>query len=170
MPDRPRFQLRMLTTDDYEKLAALILRQSDQAELIAAYGLSPVEALLISVAESKQAWAILFDGAIEGVAGVTEYRRNLCKRPAGIPWLLATDKFTEFRISLAKEAKRHLNSLAERYSYLFNYVDSRNTTSIIWLKWLGFTVDEKELYYFHDPKVPFYLFYLKQPPKINSPE
>lgn len=167
MPQYRRFELRPLTADDYEQLGTLVLRQSDQAELIAAYGLSPTEALQKSVAASKQAWAIVFAGKLEGVVGVNEYRRNWYEKPAGIPWLLATDKFPEFRISLAKEVKRRLKSLTERYAYLFNYVDSRNTTSIAWLKWLGFTVDENKPYFFHDPAVPFYLFYLKQAPAAD---
>lgn len=57
------------------------------------------------------------------------------------PWMLSTGKIREHRHTFLRESRNIVAGWRERYSVLENWVDARNTTSIAWLKWLGFTID-----------------------------
>lgn len=54
------------------------------------------------------------------------------------PWMLSTGKIREHRLTFLRESRNVVASWRERYSVLENWVDVRNTTSIAWLRWLGF--------------------------------
>src|SRR5690625_1598985 len=110
--------------EDHEILSvlALDLRQADKDELKASAGDIPVsEALLLSLQASVEAWVVVHDGRIEAVFGVSEGATEY-----GVPWFLATDKFSEFRISFAKESREVVRGMLDRWGFLLNFVDSRH--------------------------------------------
>lgn len=61
----------------------------------------------------------------------------------GRPWLLGTDLMYKHPHVFLNGSKQQLQSMLNQYSYLRHYVDKRNTTSIHWLKWLGFEIGKE---------------------------
>lgn len=140
--------------EDIIEVLSLDLRQADREEAKAFVGVPPMEALVYCLEDSVDVWVVIHEDKIEGVFGVALVPGH------GVPWFVATDKFREFRITFAKESKTVVRSLLKRYEKLINFVDSRHTASIKWLRWLGFEVDEDIEHFFSDPEVPFYQFKL----------
>ena len=73
------------------------------------------------------------------------------------PWCLGTDHLFRFPQALAKGAQRFFLQIGQQYPRLMNYVDARNTTSIAWLRRMGFEIDEPEP--FGHLKMPFHRFH-----------
>lgn len=144
---------RPLRPDDLPSVFALDLRQDDVDEIRAATGLDPEMGLLYSIAVSEHVWVVVHEGNIEGVFGVAYLN------PGAQPWFVATDKFKEFRWAFAKESKKFVKRLLDDYGFLANYVSSKHEAAIRWLRWLGFTISEDEVF-LHDEDVPFHYFYM----------
>jgi hypothetical protein len=115
------------------------LRQADVEEIWASAGLSPAFAVAYSIAHSKDSWAVLLNGKPVAVFGVGEISAAL-----GVPWLVATDEIERHPVRFYRTSKAVIVRMKERYAHLVNWVDARNTLSIRWLKWSGFTVEEPE--------------------------
>lgn len=143
---------RLAEKEDLLTIASLDLRDADKEEIRASVGLPTSEALMSSARVSNELWVVVHKGSIEAVFGVSD------RGSYGVPWFMATDKFDEFRISFAKESRWMVQRWLDKYGLLMNVVDSRHISSIRWLRWLGFTVDESLEIMLHDPEVPFYLF------------
>lgn len=143
---------RPLKKEDIIEVLSLDLRQADRDEIKACIGTGSAEAIAWSLQNSVDAWVVIHKDKIEGVFGACLASFK------GIPWFLATDKFSEFRITFMRQSLDFIMWLIDRYEHLENYIDSRNEKSIRWLKWLGFTVDEDIEYFMDDPNVPFYKF------------
>lgn len=62
----------------------------------------------------------------------------------GVPYLLATEEFYDYAHYAAKESKMWVKDAIKKYPVLFNCVAAENTRAIRWLKWLGFTFEERE--------------------------
>ena len=116
-----------------EKLAAN-LRAADVAEIAAAIGLTPEEAIRMAVHYSSHGWVILdadrepiaIFGAVPGATPGT-----------GIMWMLGTDGIARNARQIARNSRRYLDVLNRAYPYIWNYVDARNKASLRWLKWAG---------------------------------
>lgn len=134
-----------------DEVINLKLRQADILELLASTGTTPSDAIDVSLEVSEIAWVIKHEGKIEGVFGLS--KGDGC----GIPWLLLTDKVNEFRHAFLKYSWDVIEIMLSRYEILTNFVDSRHTEAIKWLKWLGFTFTETE-WFLHDKSVPFRQF------------
>lgn len=144
-----RSYYRLMREDDLDEILSLDLRKADKEEAWASTGMSPAEALILSIKSAMLTWVVVHEDKIEAVFGLSY---------EGAPWFVATDKFKEFSYSFAKQAKEVVGLMLEICPKLANYVDSRHHESIKFLKWLGFDVDEEHPYYFADPSVPFYKF------------
>lgn len=141
--------------EDLDEVLDLNLRTADQEEIVAATGLPVQESLLRSIAISNGgAWVGIHKDRIEAVFGVVE------SPFLAVPWFVATDKFHEFWLKFVRESREFIYALLDRYGLLVNFVDSRHTEAIRWLRWLGFVVDETRSIILSDPDVPFFRFYL----------
>ncbi len=119
------------------------MRQADVDEVLAAAGMLPADALLLSVMSSQESWAAVLDGrvvCIWGVGDVDGYPG------VGTPWLLGTDDVHRVRRTFLRECRRYVSCWLERYQVLVNFTDDRNTLSQHWLRWLGFTIMDTEPY------------------------
>jgi hypothetical protein len=58
------------------------------------------------------------------------------------PWMLGTDLMLNNRHTFIRESRKIVAAWRERFAVLSNYVDARNTVSIAWLRWLGFTIGD----------------------------
>lgn len=117
------------------------LRSSDRAELWAAYNITPGPALEWSLASSSLAWSIRFGEKAIGLFGVGANHAN---PDWGSPWLLATPELESISFTFLKQSRECVQRMLERHSFLENWVDQRNLTSIRWLKWCGFTIFDPE--------------------------
>lgn len=112
------------------------LRQADKDEIAAMSGMSPLAALSFSYRRAAICYVALVDDQPEMILGVGDLS---ILTGTGAPWLVGSD-FIERHPRLFLRASRHwLRQLSGRYSILRNMVDCRNTVSIRWLRWLGFT-------------------------------
>lgn len=74
-----------------------------------------------------------------------------------IVWLLGTDKINLHKKEFVKKTKVLADFYTFKYQYIYNFVDSRYTKAIKWIKALGFLFDDSINISFM--KVPFYYFY-----------
>lgn len=124
------------TVDHVEDLAPR-LRRADCAEIWATGRYSPREALHMSLRNSRASVAALADGVPFAIFGVAP-RSALSE--TGIPWLLGSDDIEQHRRAFLRHGRVFVAAMLDMYPHLENYVDARNTTSIEWLKWLGFDI------------------------------
>ena len=119
----------------------LKLRDIDLKEIQAMSGNSPFEALRRGIVEGRKSWSVFgqIDGKFQCIAifGVCDYPGY---DGVGCPWLLASDALAEIPMTILRASKKFLAEMHQDYPVLCNFVHHENTTSINWLKWLGFSV------------------------------
>jgi len=113
------------------------LRSADVQEVMLSHGCSAFDAVSESWAQSNLVRGMVTDdGEPCGLCGVVGHRI----------WMLGTERLTESRRArwqLCVEGRKWVDScLKELGGPLFNQVYSKNTESIRWLKYLGFTVEQ----------------------------
>ena len=114
------------------------LRQADIEEAWAFYGRCPKVLVLESFEKSHLCWTGLLDGEpviTFGCATFDLFESN------GVPWLVGTSKLEQVPFTFARMSRPFLRLMKARHVRLTNYVDTRNTLAIRWLRWLGFTLD-----------------------------
>lgn len=117
------------------------MRKTDVDEVLASHGMTPREALSVSLHGSDNAWTVLSPatGLPFAVFGV---KRGSVLGDGSVVWLLSTDEIARWRIAFARGSRGYIRALAEKYGVLTNHVDVRNVDSIAWLKWLGADFEE----------------------------
>lgn len=123
---------------------ALNMRDEDRAEIKASHGADPLTALIASVEGSDLKWTITDEQL--GVIGIFGVGRSVGEPRRGSPWLLATPDLELRYISFLRQARGYVQQMQDAYPFLENWVDARNTVSIKWLAWCGFTLDEPETF------------------------
>jgi hypothetical protein len=130
------------------------MRDCDIEEVWAASHQLPYEALATSLQMSPYAQTAILDGvpcAMYGVA-VPDFMSDV-----GAPWMLATDDLKLWSLWFLKRSVRVIREMLECCPFLMNYVDARNETSILWLKWLGFKLSDSAIPWGADG-LPFHIF------------
>jgi len=130
----PLVEIRPATVED---ALALVLRQADREEVEALTGRDAREALVESVVRSAAAWAGLANGELVCLFGVVPVS---LVGVTGIPWLLGSDAVTRYGRPFLRRNRAYLREMLREFPVLRNVVDARNTVSIRWLEWLGFTL------------------------------
>lgn len=115
------------------------MRMSDRREVIASTGQDHKKVLMQSVLMSDRdmTWTIFYSGEPVAVFGVApgEY--------GGIPWLLATDRFSNENNDFVKSFPwAYIEMMKRVYGNLYNYVHEKNRRSITWLVKCGFIVGD----------------------------
>lgn len=111
------------------------LREVDRREVERSTGDNPVSAPLRSVQASIIAWTLLIDGVPAACFGVAPDKRD---HRAGVVWLLGTPAVHQAAYALVRSGKYYVSLMKRLYPVLHNMVDAENTTSLAWLKALGF--------------------------------
>ena len=128
---------RLATLEDIKYLAPR-LRYEDKREILSSAGMFPYDALYYSYLKSNVVFTIVNkEKEPVGLFGVTVN--------GGI-WLLATDKLKDLQYYFLNEIKKVIDFLNSKYKILWNFVDSRNSLHIKWLKWCGFKFINKRKY------------------------
>jgi len=128
-------------TMDHAHFVAENLCDADRAELQASSTKSAHESLIFSLINSIEPMTAMVDDEpilIFGAAAVSSIA------PVGHPWMLTTKRAHDYPVWLGKTSKKLFLGVCSPFSYVFNYVDSRHTTAVKWLKWLGFNVLDPE--------------------------
>lgn len=115
------------------------MRDADVAECLATDGRLPDDALRWSLNKSTMAWTGFVDGepiVMFGVGGSSMLSNW------GVPWMLGTKRLPSVAVPFLRRNRGYIDIMLAGHSRLMNYVDARNTTSIRWLRWLGFHVGE----------------------------
>lgn len=128
--------IRPATLDDVADLAPR-LREADRDEVWDSHRSTPEEALGRSLRLSTHAWAGLADGRLVCMWGVCP--ASMLDR-IGVPWLLGSDEIETHQIAFLRRNRPMIAEMMETYTVLTNWVDARNTMSMRWLRWMGFTL------------------------------
>lgn len=132
------------------------VRASDCAEVWATGRHTPAEALRLSVDVSVASVAALADGVPFAIFGVAA--RSLMS-DTGVPWLLGSDDLVTHRRPFLRHGRVFVSAMLDIFPHLENYVDARNTTSIEWLRWLGFDILPAEPFGVY--RLPFHRFEMR---------
>lgn len=131
------------------------MRQADIEEIWASDNYTPLEALMSSWKLSKYSVVITINDEPCVMMGLVV--RDMLSGN-GIPWMLGTDTALKFKKKFFTEVPEVMNQMLNVCPRLYNYVHCKNTASIKWLKWIGFTLCDPEPY--GREKELFHKFYI----------
>jgi len=146
-------------TEEHAHYIASNIRPEDKTEIWAASMYKPKEAMLKGMKMSDHTVTGLANGEPVAMWGMV---RDSLVLSGATPWLVATTALEEKNIAIAfiRRSRGAMLSNLNYYGTLENYVDARNTRSIQWLKWIGFTIEEPEPY---GPfGLPFHRFHMNK--------
>lgn len=115
------------------------LRESDADELRACGIANPFEAIDSSVKRSLLCWAGTVDGELCCLMGVTTLD---LLAGHGSPWMLGTPALNRHSRILVRLTPDYISRMLRVFPLLTNHVHAKNTTSVRWLRRVGFTLDE----------------------------
>ena len=118
------------------------LREQDQQELMAMHGLDVdyKKVLETAIAVSKECWvAETHDGQMICMFGVSVFNQDM---NLGCPWLLGSDKVLKVARELIADGRFFVGQWRCQFDGLVNFVDTRNSASIRYLKKLGFMIHD----------------------------
>lgn len=93
---------------------------------------------IVETSRNYSDWARTFE--INGLPAVIFGVTPSPKPGWGVPWLLATDAAMAYARGLVRRCHGQVAEMQRLYPNLHNQVHRDNTTSIEWLRWLGFTI------------------------------
>lgn len=155
--DNREYSIELATEDHIERMRDMV-RPADADELWASSMMTPDRVMKRALGISDFAltgfvndlpvcmWGVVTSSIIGNI---------------GTPWMVATKHLDRYAIPFLRFSKPQVMSLLDDYDMLRNYVDTRNTRAIQWLKWLGFKVEEKTEPYGMF-KMPFHKFVMEK--------
>ena len=150
-------------TEEHVAAMAPHLRDADREEILISTRMTPAESLHYSMTMSPIAYT-----ALEGDTPICMFGAGTANPLSftGSPWLLATDDLDRWGFQLGKLCRRYVVEMFDRFDYLCNYVDERNTKAVRWLEWIGFTIHDAAP---HGPYgMPFHKFDMEAPTCVRS--
>ncbi len=119
------------------------LRASDLAEC-EAYGPRGIaEGIASSVNRSVLCWSAFADGELGCIIGVAPI--NMLTG-IGSPWMLGTPVLDKHQRVLVRRTPEYIAKMLNAFPHLVNFVHANNTTSVRWLRRLGFTLHAAQPY------------------------
>jgi hypothetical protein len=141
-----------------EELAPYLC-EADTAEVWAANHLTPIDALRLSVLQSREMITGIADGRVVLMAGVAT-RSFLGDQTRGVTWMLGAEELPQHSKHFLRGSRRFIEIVRPRYSILENWVDKRHHRAIKWLRWLGFEIEEAVP--FGIDRMPFHYFSMQR--------
>ena len=117
------------------------MRDADIDEVRAASNKDPLTAVTEGVKVSDFTSVAVINGDIVAVMGVV---KGSALTDNGVAWLLGTTFVDKHRREFLESSHKVLNAMLDICPELSNYVHAENKTSIRWLKWLGFQINDPE--------------------------
>ena len=128
-------------TPDHVPAIAAGMRDADRREVWASHRHTPGEALECSLERSELAWTCLVEGVPAFMWGAA--RQGSLISLTGNPWLLGTPDILKVSREFLRQCPAYVARMQERFPRLENFVHAENRLSVRWLKWCGFTLEEK---------------------------
>jgi len=113
------------------------IREHDEREL-GLWDISPKEALVTGYSMSVQPLTVIASSMPCAMFGVSPGGHP----GFGIVWLLGTPELFCTRVPFIRQSSLWLEHICAPFCDVGNWVDSRNSSHLRWLKWLGFAVTE----------------------------
>ena len=110
------------------------LRDSDVQEVWKSHNHTPEQALRVSLEKSTLSFTIENNDRVVGMFGVTP---ETLLGDKGIVWFLGSNDIENIKMRFLRNCKSFVNIMLNHYGLLYNFVDTCNTSSIAWLKFLG---------------------------------
>ena len=132
--------IRRTAPGDVEILAAN-LREQDLAETRAYGHAEPLPGLRRSVAHSMLCWSGFVNGELACILGAAPLS---VLGGIGSPWMMGTSVLDAHSRVLVRETPGYISKMLKAFPHLVNHVHAENTTSVRWLKRLGFTLHPAE--------------------------
>ena len=133
------------------------MRQSDIDEVWASNNHTPLEALVNGWENSHGSLIVQINGDPCVMLGLV---RLDFLSGHGTPWLLGTDSSLKYKREFLKQVPAVIEEMLGICQTLSNYVHVNNSVSIRWLKRIGFTICEPEVYGVEGEM--FHRFYLEK--------
>lgn len=147
---------RRITYDEVEMLRNMTLRKADIEELRVSSGKQPWDALKSAVLHSTE-WTEV--GYVEETGEIIALFGLASANGIGIPWMVASPNIKKYNKILMRYSKKVIGEMNDQFTLLTNFVDSRNSLHIRWLKHMGFKFSGIE----HKiDGIPFKQFYMER--------
>ena len=126
-------------TMDMVTSIAANMRQPDVDEVWASHRYKPLQAIIEGWKISQRSVVVMVNGIPCVILGlvVRDFLSGI-----GVPWLLGTEQSLKHSREFLKLSPPVIDEMLALCPVLFNYVHVDNRVSIIWLKWLGFNIEE----------------------------
>jgi hypothetical protein len=117
------------------------LKESDVAEIDAAYAMEPLDA--ITSLRGSDVTGAYIDGRLEVIYGVNaaDYDANMAA-----VWMLSSDVLHRHAKRLIRLGRQWLDEQQARHGVLFNFVDARAVRTLSWLRRMGFSFTDVPQY------------------------
>ena len=119
------------------------IRLIDRREIYYLTTLTPEAALRYTLAFAVGNWEVRRDGVPVVIFGVN--RRSSLSN-VGVPWMVATDEIERAPLAIWHKSREYFERIARAFPLLENHVLAENRPSAIWLRWLGFDMQEPAPY------------------------
>jgi hypothetical protein len=136
----PDVEIRPATIADAHDLAPR-MRDVEVAEIQAADGTTPLEALVDAITTSSEAYALIIGGELACCYGVRALQSSALGGRVGIVWMLTSPVVERKPKAFWKVCLKQVPALLTRWDELVNAIDVRHEKSIRWAKRLGFRLD-----------------------------
>ena len=144
------------TAELIESIAA-DMRPADAEEVWASHHHTPLAALTYGWDSSDFTTVAMCDG--EPLVMIGLVKRDLLTG-SGVVWMLGANRALNHKKEFFRQTKPIIEEMLNICPRLCNMVHSKNTNSILWLRWLGFMIDDPMP---HGPDDElFHLFYLER--------
>lgn len=134
-------------------IIAVKSRQQDLDEFWAANYTNSTDAMRLGIKHSKEAWTGVIDGEPVCMFGVVQ---NSLLFSIGAPWFIGGSGLEKHPMTFLFRCREAVSGMAERFGKLENHVDARHKQAQKWLRFMGFTLHEKQP--FGVLQLPFYRF------------
>lgn len=124
----------MKATTDHALELIESMRAADMEE-VHRLGLTPSQAVLFSIENSEEATAVLFDGKVAAIYGVSKRKEG--NAPDRL-WCLTSTVVDSHPLTFWRESKAVVKRLSLRERTMFAFVDSAYNAAMRWTRMLGF--------------------------------
>lgn len=138
---KSRYKIRDARHEDVLAIAHN-MRKCDIDEIWASAHIEPLHALSQGMKFSKVCKVATVNDVPIAMFGVVEAHEDGC----GCVWMLGTDGIAQNKSWVGKMSRIVIDEFLKEFSYMFNFVDARNKTSVEWLKRCGATVFDPQPY------------------------
>jgi hypothetical protein len=118
-----------------EDIEGIVLRPADVAECERG-GMTPEQALHLSVDNAMACWAIEVEGELAAIWGFSV--RTFMDNSKCYAWMLTTPVCDKHKALFVRVSQAMIAELNEQFASIEVWVDDRHVAALSWLRWLKF--------------------------------